>query len=191
MELLIDQINSEIGQLLIVCDHKQLCALDYSDYEDRMTALLKNRYGEISLTAATNPLGVSDRIQAYLTGDYSSLDDIPVNPGGAPFQQKAWAALRTIPVGAILSYGELAVKIGQPTAYRAVGMANSRNPIAIVIPCHRVIGSNGSLTGYAGGLARKRWLLEHEGVDLSHLAKRQKPANSPQPSAIGKQLSVF
>lgn len=191
MEFRFDKIDSQIGQILVVCDQKQLCALDYSDYEDRMSALLKGRYGKISLTEATNPLGVSDRIRAYLTGDYSCLDDIPINPGGAPFQQKVWAALRTIPSGVVLSYGELAAKIGQPSAYRAVGMANSRNPIAIVIPCHRVIGANASLTGYAGGLERKRWLLQHEGVVLEQLAKRQKSAISRQQSVVGKQLSMF
>ena len=153
----------------------------------------------MTLTKATNPLGVSDRIRAYLTGDYLSLNDIPVNPGGAPFQQKVWSALRTIPCGAVLSYGELAAKIGQPTAYRAVGMANSRNPIAIVIPCHRVIGANASLTGYAGGLERKRWLLQHEGVDLEQLAQRHKSGVNRQSTlragqsaqACSQQLSMF
>jgi methylated-DNA-[protein]-cysteine S-methyltransferase len=83
--------------------------------------------------------------------------------GGTPFQQQIWAKLREIPIGEIWTYGRLAQDIGKPTASRAVGMANSLNPIAIVVPCHRVIGANGQLTGYAGGIDRKRWLLQHEG----------------------------
>jgi methylated-DNA-[protein]-cysteine S-methyltransferase len=78
--------------------------------------------------------------------------------------------LRAIPPGTVLSYGELAVRLGKPAAYRAVGMTNALNPIAIVVPCHRLVGVNGALTGYAGGLERKQWLLEHEGVDLAKLA---------------------
>ncbi|MDJ0702582.1 MAG: methylated-DNA--[protein]-cysteine S-methyltransferase [Leptolyngbyaceae cyanobacterium MO_188.B28] len=199
MELLMDRVDSELGQILVVCDHHQLCALDFGDDEDRLKTLLNRRFGEIILRPATNPLGVSDRIRAYLAGEYDSLNGIPVNPGGAPFQQKVWSALCAIPCGEVLSYGELAAKIGQPTASRAVGMANSRNPIAIVIPCHRVIGANASLTGYAGGIERKRWLLEHEGVVLEELANRQKmrvrrqstlPAEQ-SPKAPSRQLSIF
>jgi len=89
-----------------------------------------------------------------------------VDPGGTEFQRTVWSALRTIPVGATRTYGQLAASIGRPTAPRAVGLANGRNPVAIVIPCHRVIGSNAALTGYGGGLPRKQWLLRHEGALL-------------------------
>jgi len=85
-----------------------------------------------------------------------------VETGGTPFQQEVWRSLRAIPCGTTTSYGKLAAQIGRPAAVRAVGLANGANPVAVVIPCHRVIGSNGSLTGYGGGLERKRWLLDHE-----------------------------
>src|SRR4029079_5446383 len=90
------------------------------------------------------------------------------NPGGTPFQQQVWTALRAIPAGTVLTYGELATQLGKQTAYRAVGMNNALNPIAIVVPCHRLVGANGTLTGYAGGLERKRWLLLHEGVRVTN-----------------------
>jgi methylated-DNA-[protein]-cysteine S-methyltransferase len=105
-------------------------------------------------------------VRAYLAGNYASLHDMAIDPGGTDFQQLVWQALRQIPVGKTITYGELAIKVGNPTAARAVGMANSLNPIAIVIPCHRVIGARSQLTGYAGGLARKQWLLAHEGISL-------------------------
>ena len=90
-----------------------------------------------------------------------------MNPGGTPFQQTVWSALREIPVGTTRTYAQLAASIGRPSAPRAVGLANGQNPVSIVIPCHRLIGSSGALTGYAGGLERKRWLLRHEGARLS------------------------
>jgi methylated-DNA-[protein]-cysteine S-methyltransferase len=98
--------------------------------------------------------------------DYASVQDIKLDAGGTDFQQLVWQELRQIPVGKTITYGELAVRVGKPTAARAVGMANSLNPIAIVVPCHRVIGAQSKLTGYAGGLTRKQWLLAHEGVAL-------------------------
>jgi len=92
--------------------------------------------------------------------------DLPLAPVGTPFQQRVWTALLDIPHGVTISYGELATRLGDPKASRAVGLANGRNPISIVIPCHRVIGANGNLTGYGGGLDRKEWLLRHEGALL-------------------------
>jgi methylated-DNA-[protein]-cysteine S-methyltransferase len=162
MKLWLDRINSAIGTVFIVSDGKSLCAIDFSDYEDRMRKLLSQRYDEYELVAQSNPQGFSDRLQAYFDRDFTALNDLPVNPGGTEFQQKVWQALRSIPVGKTWTYGELAKHLGKPTASRAVGMANSLNPIGIVLPCHRVVGANGKLTGYAGGLERKRWLLEHE-----------------------------
>lgn len=162
-ELFLDTIDSDIGQILSICNRNSLCALDFADCKARILERLQQRYGPIQLTPATDPLGVSTCIRAYLNGDCHSLDDIAVSPGGTVFQRQVWAALRKIPPGSTTSYGKLAAKVGRPTAYRAVGMANARNPIAIVIPCHRVIGAKGTLTGYAGGLKRKQWLLLHEG----------------------------
>lgn len=151
--LFIDKIDSELGDISVVSDGERLSALDFAGYEPRMMKLLEKRYGPIDLLEKTNPQGFSDRIQAYLDGDYSRVDDIPVSTGGTPFQQQVWLALRSIPPGTVISYGELAAKLGKTTAYRAVGMANSLNPVAIVLPCHRVVGANAALTGYAGGLS--------------------------------------
>lgn len=166
MELFIDRIDSAIGTILLVSDGESLCALDYAGYEERMLTLLHRRYREFRLRDARDPQGFSGRMRAYLAGDLGCLNCIPVNPGGTAFQQEAWSALRTIPPGTVLSYGEMAARLGKPASYRVVGMTNALNPIAIVIPCHRLVGANGALTGYAGGLERKRWLLQHEGVDL-------------------------
>jgi methylated-DNA-[protein]-cysteine S-methyltransferase len=164
-QLKIDRLNTPIGQITIITDEHHLCALDFADYEARMMALLARRYASIELVPESNPSGTTERLQAYLAGDLTSLQEIPVHMGGTPFQQQIWAKLREIPIGETWTYGRLASEIGKPTASRAVGMANSLNPIAIVVPCHRVIGANGQLTGYAGGIDRKRWLLQHEGCD--------------------------
>jgi methylated-DNA-[protein]-cysteine S-methyltransferase len=166
MKLLIDRIPSPIGIILLVSDGKSLCSLDFADYTERMIGLLQKRYESVELVEAIDPQGFSSKIQAYLAGDYRSLEDIPVSAGGTAFQQQVWQGLQTIPVGATISYGELATQLGKPTAARAVGMANSLNPVGIVVPCHRVIGAKAKLTGYAGGLERKQWLLKHEGVEI-------------------------
>ena len=107
---------------------------------------------------------VADAMRRYFAGDLAALDAVPAELNGTPFQKTVWQALRRIPPGTTISYGELARRIGQPTSVRAVGAANGANPVAVIVPCHRVIGSNGTLTGYGGGLDRKRWLLAHEGV---------------------------
>ena len=164
--LQIDRIDSPIGEILLVVDDGQVCSLDYTDYQERMMTLLRNRYSAFRLVEASDPYGFSSRIRAYLAGDYKALDSIPVHTGGTDFQREVWSALRAIPVGTTLTYGALAAKLGRPTAYRAVGGTNALNPIAIILPCHRVVGANAALTGYAGGLARKQWLLKHEGYQL-------------------------
>jgi methylated-DNA-[protein]-cysteine S-methyltransferase len=105
-------------------------------------------------------------LERYFSGDLSTLGGIDCHTNGTPFQRRVWRALREIPVGQTLSYGAIAARIGRPTAVRAVGLANRANPIGVVVPCHRVIGADGALTGYGGGLERKRWLLAHEGVVL-------------------------
>ena len=164
MELLLDEFESEIGSLILFVHEHSMCTLGFADGRDRMTAALESRFGSVTLLDTPDPCGFTTRLRAYLDGQLDALDPIPVNPGGTPFQQKVWSALREIPVGTTCSYAQLATAIGHPTALRAVGMANNRNPIGLVIPCHRVIGADRSLTGYAGSLHRKRWLLEHEGV---------------------------
>jgi methylated-DNA-[protein]-cysteine S-methyltransferase len=166
IELRTDAIDSELGPIVIVTDARALCALDFGDCEERMTALLSRRFGHFVLRHEANPLGVSGRVRAYLAGELHAFDGIPVDTAGTKFQRAVWSALRQIPAGSTRTYGQLAACIGRPSASRAVGLANSLNPVAIVIPCHRLIGSDASLTGYAGGLHRKRWLLRHEGALL-------------------------
>ena len=121
------------------------------------------------------PPAIRHAINKYFSGDLFAIDAIPVTTGGTSFQRDVWAALRTIQPGTTLSYGKLARQLGRPKSVRAVGLANGANPVAIVIPCHRVIGTDGSLTGYGGGVNRKRWLLIHEGVALKKSATRQIP----------------
>ncbi|MEM7771139.1 MAG: methylated-DNA--[protein]-cysteine S-methyltransferase [Cyanobacteria bacterium P01_A01_bin.37] len=141
-------------------------AIDFDDCRDRMLTLLGARFDVTTFRSKKNPLGVTAQLKTYLEGQLDALNDIPVDPGGTPFQQEVWTALTTIPIGTVTSYGNLAKTLNKPGGSRAVGLANSKNPISIVIPCHRVIGANGQLTGYAGGVDRKRWLLNHEGAEL-------------------------
>jgi methylated-DNA-[protein]-cysteine S-methyltransferase len=164
MNLNLDRMESPLGTVLLVWEGSNLRALDFSDYEARMTKLLRQHYGTYQLHEATAPASLRDPLTDYFAGDLTALDRVPVQTNGTEFQRDVWAALRTIPAGQTRTYGELAKQINRPAAVRAVGMTNGANPIGIVVPCHRVIGANGTLTGYAGGLERKRWLLEHEGA---------------------------
>jgi methylated-DNA-[protein]-cysteine S-methyltransferase len=165
-ELQLDYIDSPIGTILIIVDGEQMCSLDFADYEQRMMTLLLRRYGPIHLTLTIDPCGFSNCIRDYFAGNYRCLDSIPVSTGGTVFQQQVWSMLRTIPPGTTINYGEIAAKLGKPSAYRAVGGANALNPIPIVLPCHRVVGADASLTGYGGGIERKHWLLQHEGYAI-------------------------
>src|SRR4051812_38819612 len=160
-----DRINTPIGELLVVADEAgKLRAIDWTDHESRMSRLLRLHYRPdgYKLEPVHNPHGLTNVILRYFSGDIHAIDNIAVQTAGTPFQRRVWNELRRIPSGAIVSYGKLAEQIARPKAVRAVGLANGANPIGIVVPCHRIIGSNGSLTGYGGGLERKRWLLEHE-----------------------------
>jgi methylated-DNA-[protein]-cysteine S-methyltransferase len=129
-----------------------------------MRRLLRRHYGEkgFNLTSGRVANVLTQAIRSYFAGDLSAIDKLPVKTAGTPFQREVWHALRKISCGTTISYGQLAKQINRPAAVRAVGLANGSNPIGVIVPCHRVIGSNGLLTGYGGGLERKRWLLEHE-----------------------------
>jgi methylated-DNA-[protein]-cysteine S-methyltransferase len=121
------------------------------------------------------------QLRAYFAEELKQFK-LPLAPQGTEFQQSVWRELLNIPYGQTISYGELACRLGKPSASRAVGLANGRNPLSIVVPCHRVVGSNGSLTGYGGGLARKRWLLDHErGVPRSWLVMNALDEGSQAP----------
>ena len=165
--LLLDRLKTPIGVALIVCDDSgRVHALDWEEYESRMLRLLRLHYGpSLNLQTGRGPANVIRALAAYFAGELEAIDEIECRFSGTPFQESVWAALRTIPVGKTMSYSGLAARIGKPAAVRAVGHANGANPISVVIPCHRVIGANGSLTGYGGGIERKRWLLRHEGVE--------------------------
>lgn len=165
--LLLDRIGTPIGEMLLVIDGDGcLCAADFHDYEHRMRRLLflyqQGKLGTLREGRAPNP--VRDSLAAYFAGEIGALDRIEVRTGGTAFQQKVWRELRTLPAGQATTYGRLAARIGRPAAVRAVGAANGANPVNVVVPCHRLIGANGRLTGYGGGLDRKRWLLAHEGA---------------------------
>jgi methylated-DNA-[protein]-cysteine S-methyltransferase len=161
MQLFRERVPSPIGTILLISDGAALRALDFEDCEDRALRLLQRYHGPCELVPG-GTAGVAERIAAYFAGELVALDAIPVQTGGSVFQRRVWSALRGIPAGSTMSYGGLAAAIGAPTASRAVGLANGANPIALVLPCHRVIGADGSLTGYGGGLSRKAWLLRHE-----------------------------
>jgi methylated-DNA-[protein]-cysteine S-methyltransferase len=165
LHLLIDRIQTPIGELLLAADDAgELRAVDWADYESRMIRLLERHYGKkgFSLEPARNPHGLRDVMERYFAGDIAAIDKIPVETNGTPFQRSVWRELRKVRGAAPVSYRTLAERVHRPAAVRAVGTANGSNPIGIVVPCHRVIGADGSLTGYGGGLERKRWLLEHE-----------------------------
>jgi methylated-DNA-[protein]-cysteine S-methyltransferase len=165
LELRVDRVASPLGSVVLVWDgDARLRALDFAGCEARMLRLLElhHRASRLRLTEGPAPRGLVAGIAAFFGGDVGAITAIPIAPGGTPFQRAVWAALREIPIGTTTTYGQLAAAIGRPTASRAVGAANGANPIAIVVPCHRVIGADGSLTGYGGGLERKRWLLAHE-----------------------------
>ena len=169
----LDRLQTPIGAALLVTDADgALCALDWEDYEPRMRQLLRLQHGHAMLQEARAPAELRTALSAYFAGEFASLDAIKWRVAGTAFQRKVWTALRTIPAGTTTSYGALAARLAMPQAVRAVGHANGSNPISIVVPCHRVIGANGSLTGYGGGLHRKRWLLEHEGVVLKTASRR-------------------
>jgi methylated-DNA-[protein]-cysteine S-methyltransferase len=165
LHLLLDRLPTPIGQMILVADTDgKLRLAFFAEHDDTVHRHLAYQYGtgKFHLEPTANPFGLTAALAAYFSGDLNAIDDLPVETPGTPFQREVWRALRTIPCGTTTSYGKLAAQIGRPDAVRAVGTANGANPVSIVVPCHRVIGANGSLTGYGGGIERKRWLLNHE-----------------------------
>jgi methylated-DNA-[protein]-cysteine S-methyltransferase len=171
--LQLDRIATPIGTALLVTDEVGvLRALDFDDYQPRMLRLLRIHYGSRSLADGVAPAEIRSSLRRYFDGEFDALHSIAWATAGTPFQRSVWNALVGIASGQTMSYGELARLLGTPDAARAVGWANGSNPVAIVVPCHRVIGATGKLTGYAGGLHRKLWLLRHEGARLAQGANR-------------------
>lgn len=165
LQLLMDRIETPIGELFLVADRDgNLRSTVWADHEIHLRPSLELHYGKngFAIEPGKNSSGLTEAIGRYFAGDLAAIDALPVQTAGTPFQREVWRALREIPCGTTISYAALAGRIGRPNAVRAVGMANGSNPVGIVVPCHRVIGSDGSLTGYGGGIERKRWLLRHE-----------------------------
>ena len=165
LRLLVDHLDTPLGEMLLVADEEgNLRATFWSDKDRPMQLFLERRYAPVRLEfrRARHPHQLTSAVAQYFAGEIHAIDTLPVRSVGTEFQLTVWRALRDIPSGTTISYGELACRIGRPQAVRAVGLANGANPIGVVVPCHRVIGANGSLTGYGGGIERKRWLLDHE-----------------------------
>lgn len=163
--LFAERLPTPVGELILVTDEAdRVRAVDWDDREPRLQRLLGLHYGRpvAPLTTRATRSRALRALAAYFEGDLAAINGLPVATGGTPFQCAVWTALREIPAGQTVSYSELAVGIGRPSAVRAVGLANGANPISVIVPCHRVIGRNAALTGYAGGLERKAWLLAHE-----------------------------
>jgi len=164
--ILSSRIETPIGPLVLLAREGILLMLEFEDAASRVEREMNARFRGEGHQHVADPFGLVSRIRDYFAGELSAIDGIETDGGGTDFQRKVWAELRRIPTGVTISYAELARRLGDPKATRAVGTANGRNPISIVVPCHRVIGADGSLTGYGGGVDRKRWLLVHEGALL-------------------------
>ena len=163
MRLQLERWASPVGELLLVSDEDgMLRGLEFAENEERLRRLLHRSYGQMSIEDGHAPESLKKALTSYFEGDIDALSQVPTAAAGTPFQREVWAALRKIPAGTTMSYGQLAAKLDRRGASRAVGAANGANPIPIVVPCHRVIGADGSLTGFGSGLPLKRWLLDHE-----------------------------
>lgn len=162
--LQLETVGSPIGDLLVATLGDAVCALSFEGNEADTERYLERRFGAYDIRRGPVAAAVRYGLERYFDGDMAAFDDLASAARGTPFQEQVWAALRTIPAGQTRSYADQAQHIGRPTATRAVGLANGQNPISIMVPCHRVIGRDGSLTGFGGGLERKAWLLRHEGA---------------------------
>ena len=164
--IFVGKLDSPIGSVVYLTDAQALRAVEFADSPDRLLTAFFRSIGPIPVDTRSDPLGVGVAIRAYFSGDILAIEAVPATPAGTPFQKRVWKLLREIPSGRTVSYGTIANQMGTPSAARAVGAANGANPIPIVVPCHRLIGANGTLTGYGSGVFRKEWLLAHEGVQL-------------------------
>jgi len=174
-DLKTDTIPTPLGELkLWSAPDETLYFVDFSENAERAQRLLARRFGSWQERRAR--LGAGERLSAYFEGDVEALDGLRVSTGGTPFQAGLWQEMRSIAPGETLSYGALAARLGRPSAARAIGAACGLNPVAIVLPCHRVVGASGALTGYAGGMERKRWLLGHEREATARAGSGQAPA---------------
>jgi methylated-DNA-[protein]-cysteine S-methyltransferase len=164
MHLQAAEVRTPLGTWSLVASPAGICLLHFDTDWDAVGRSLARRFTPLSLADAPDPFGAVSGLTAYFAGDLKAIEAVPVDPGGTEFQRAVWHELRRIPAGRTRCYSDLATRIGRPSATRAVGAANGANPVAVIIPCHRVIGKDGGLIGYGGGLERKAWLLRHEGV---------------------------
>lgn len=155
-------IETPAGALTLVLDGDLVVICEFADRQARVTRQLTRFYADANVSAGDCPGTVSTALTAFFAGDLDALDSIKSAPEGTAYEKRVWLALKDIPAGQTESYGGLAKRLG--SSARAIGRANGRNPVCLIHPCHRVIGADGSLTGYAGGLERKEWLLRHEGA---------------------------
>jgi len=162
MVIQLSHLDTPVGRILIAATANGLNGLDFAESDEHVRARLEKTFPGATFSSGPFAKAAAKRVAAYFDGDLKALDALDTAAVGTAFQKKVWAALRKIPMGATASYAQIARAIGNPAAVRAVGAANGRNPVALVVPCHRVIGADGSLTGYASGLWRKQWLLQHE-----------------------------
>jgi methylated-DNA-[protein]-cysteine S-methyltransferase len=162
MRLLVERVKTPIGAALLTHDGKRLCNLEFEDREERRRQELAHHFPNATFERTHDRSKFADALARYFKGEVKAIDKLAVAPLGTEFQRRTWDELRRIPAGKTRGYGEQAATIGKPNAARAVGRANGLNPISIVVPCHRLIGANGSLVHYGGGLERKRWLIDHE-----------------------------
>jgi methylated-DNA-[protein]-cysteine S-methyltransferase len=159
-------IPSPVGPLTIAARNARVCVLHFGADQESVRRSLGRYYPGEAIEPHGDPAGAVTAVAAYFAGDLDALDALEVELNGTPFQTRVWEALRRVRSGTTATYAVLARSIGAASAVRAVGAANGANPVAVIVPCHRIIGTNGTLTGYGGGLENKRWLLEHEGCRL-------------------------
>lgn len=162
MELWEETIATPLGRILLVSHGSLVCSLDFDGFQTRLKRLLNRRFGSYRLMPHPDSSKSLELIGSYFKGDLNALSKMSLDSRGTPFQESVWNALTQIPVGTTCTYKEIAESIDKPRACRAVGMANRSNPIALALPCHRVIGADGNLGGYAGGVDKKSWLIQHE-----------------------------
>ena len=162
MKLAYSTASTPLGRVCYVLHAGALCALGFEEQWSELMRGLERRFGSVELFEQADPGGVTSRLEAYFRGETEALAGLPIDLGGTAFQGRVWEQLQAIPAGRTASYREIARAIGEPRAVRAVGAANGANPVCLVVPCHRVVRSDGTLCGYAGGAERKKWLLEHE-----------------------------
>jgi O-6-methylguanine DNA methyltransferase len=188
MSLVSGIYESPLGPVHFTLIGGALAFLGFSVQEPQLAARMVRRFGRAPVFDAAASRAVWTRLDRYFKGDLGALDHLAVDAEGTAFQARVWAALRSIPAGSLRSYGDIARVIGSPSAVRAVGAANGRNPVGLVVPCHRVIGAGGALTGYAGGIERKKWLIDHE---RAHAGQRDRAQAQGQVGSTTFQVEVI